>query len=100
LAAEDELAATFPPINLRQYTGKEEPSILTSPAVVVDRHDRILCWYLPGILTQKRTVSLSIWLHHSIQIPVGGNHSMHEVRRKIVEFTEKGWQDWESTMEI
>jgi hypothetical protein len=37
--------------------GKEQP-VLKEPAVVVDCHGRIVCWYLPMILSKCRLVSV------------------------------------------
>ena len=52
---EARLLSTFPPPALISETTMG--AIITNPLTVVDHHGRILCWYLPGILTPHRQVS-------------------------------------------
>jgi hypothetical protein len=60
----DGLMAKYPPF---------DPTIvLTRPSIVVDRHNRVMLWYLPGIITPERQVS-SQW---SVAISI--YHRAHE----------------------
>jgi hypothetical protein len=49
----DQLSRRFPPEN--------PPINLSKPAIILDMHDRIIAWYLPGILTPDRQVWHSIF---------------------------------------
>lgn len=40
------------------YRLGEERPIQKEPLVVVDRHGRIVCWYLPMILSEQSLVSI------------------------------------------
>jgi len=47
-------------LSLFDHVEKVELGLMSSPCVLVDRHDRILLWYLPGILSH-RIVSEFSW---------------------------------------
>ena len=67
LVLEQQLASRFPPVDLPKYTKRDTPVILTTPLVVVDHCDCIICWYLPGVLTENRQVGCRL-LHQFPQM--------------------------------
>ena len=54
-------------VNLRSYFRPAIFGEVTKPATILDRHDRIVLWNLPGILCPGRVVrSLTSRLHKQI----------------------------------
>lgn len=41
----------------KRYPPRDPPIVLSQPCVIIDRHDRIIAWYLPNIITLSRQVS-------------------------------------------
>ena len=50
----------FPPVRTSHTGGpdNEKQAFITRPCIILDKHDRILVWYLPAALSPKRAVRL------------------------------------------
>lgn len=44
-------------LSFRNYFQDAQLGYIQHPAALVDRHGRVMTWYLPGILSQARVVS-------------------------------------------
>lgn len=56
MALEDALLDTFPPMCGIEAVLQNNFPLLRRPAVLVDPQNRILLWYLPGVLSSERQV--------------------------------------------
>ena len=97
LVLKQQLASRFLPVDLPKYTKRDTPLILTTPLVIVDRRDCIICWYLPGVLTENRQVGFRL----SHPFPrmykqyecTERNYSVYKDRRISPWCTEGPWED-------
>jgi hypothetical protein len=52
-------AGTSQPKNLEKFYNMTKLGAVDKPATIVDRHGKIILWYLPNILQSDHVVSLS-----------------------------------------
>jgi hypothetical protein len=55
----------FPPIELSQYLLPADAArggVIANPFVVTDIKDRVILWFLPGVFTPSRQVSIQIMI--------------------------------------
>jgi hypothetical protein len=58
-------------ISLFQHEEKVDLGLVENPCILIDKHGRILLWYLPGVLSHR-----NVRRFHSISIFVGFSNSL------------------------